>query len=121
MIFLHQILWKLLEGQAKLTCPLLCESVEYHITLSRLGENYRANENRTFLAVRYASPKVKIEEEYTLMGVNAIISATGGSLGLFLGLSCYGVAWKILEYLESAGKYIMSPWKGKETISSHIV
>ena len=97
--------------------------------MSRIGENYRANKNRTLLAVRYASPKVKIEEEYTLMGVNAIISATGGSLGLFLGLSCYGVAWKILEYLESVGKYIMSPWvkakvedrKGKKTISSHIV
>ena len=34
------------------------------------------------------------------MGVNAIISATGGSLGLFLGLSCYGVVWKLFEWLE---------------------
>ena len=48
----------------------------------------------------YASPKVKIEEEYTLMGTNAIISATGGSLGLFLGFSCYGAIWNIFEMLK---------------------
>ena len=41
------------------------------------------------------------------MGVNAIISATGGSLGLFLGLSCYGVAWKVLETLKCAFKSLV--------------
>lgn len=49
----------------------------------------------------YASPKVKIEEEYTLMGTTAIISATGGSLGLFLGFSCYGAVWNIIEMVET--------------------
>ena len=49
---------------------------------------------------KFHSGSVKIEEEYTLMDTNAIISATGGSLGLFLGLSCYGVVWKLIEMLE---------------------
>ncbi len=31
-----------------------------------------------------------------LMDFAAIISATGGSLGLFLGLSCYGVVWEVV-------------------------
>ena len=60
----------------------------------------------------YASPKVKIEEEYTLMGTNAIISATGGSLGLFLGFSCYGAIWNIFEFLKKAFNFIFpSNWK----------
>ena len=44
---------------------------------------------------------MKIEEEYTLMGPTAIISATGGSLGLFLGFSCYGAIWNVFEMLET--------------------
>ena len=79
--------------------------------MSRLGENYVVFENQTHLSVRYASPKVKIEKEFTLMGVNAIISATGGSLGLFLGLSCYGVAWNILETIETACNSIIASWR----------
>ena len=82
-------------------CPTLCEYVKYEIESPISGKNYVEFENTTTLWVWYASPKVKIEKEYKLMGVNAIISATGGSLGLFLGLSCYGVAWKILEKVET--------------------
>ena len=102
-----QILWRLLDDHAKRACPDLCHKVEYGIALSKFGDNYKADQNKTTLSVRYASPQVKIEEEYQLMGVNAIISATGGSLGLFLGLSCYGVAWKVLGTLESAFKSIV--------------
>ena len=53
------------------------------------------------LYAMYASPKVKIEEEYMLMGTIAMISATGGSLGLFLGFSCYGAIWNIFEIAET--------------------
>ena len=102
-----QIIWRLLDGHAKRACPDLCQKVEYGIAMSKLGDNYKAVQNKTTLSVRYASPKVKIEEEYTLMSVNAIISATGGSLGLFLGLSCYGVAWKVLETLKCAFKSLV--------------
>ena len=48
------------------------------------------------------------------MGLNAIISATGGSLGLFLGLSCYGVAWKVLEKVETAYNSIIALWRKKK-------
>ena len=65
--------------------------------------------NQTMFFASYSSHKVKIEEEYTLMDTNAIIAATGGSLGLFLGLSCYGVVWKMVEMLETA----ISSLKGK--------
>ena len=70
--------------------------------------------NTTTIYTKYSSPKINIEKEYTIMGVNAIISATGGSLGLFLGLSCYGVAWSILERVGAASKYVLAWWRKKK-------
>ena len=90
-----------LESMKYIGCPILCEDIEYHITNPKLGKNIQWHDNKTALIAKYKSHWVKIEEEYTLMGVNAIISATGGSLGLFLGLSFYGVVWKLVEMLES--------------------
>ena len=87
--------------------------MEYHIRTPTSGKNYVEIENKTTLWVMYASPKIKKEEEYRLMGGNAIISATGGSLGLFLGISCYGVAWKMLEKIEAAYKFVLASWRKK--------
>ena len=50
----------------------------------------------------YNLPSIKIEEEYTLMDAAAMITATGGSLSIFVGLSCYGFVWRIFEWLESS-------------------
>ena len=71
-------------------------------------------ENKTTLWVFFAGPNIKIEEEYLLMGTNAIISATGGSLGLFLGLSCYGVAWKILEKVGTVFSSLLRSWRKRK-------
>ena len=57
-------------------------------------------EKNTMLYVKYATPIIKIEEEYMLMGTDALISAAGGSLGLFVGFSCYGAIWNIFEMVE---------------------
>ena len=93
----------------------MCESFIYDTTFSKLGKNSMTAENKTMLYVKYASPKVKIEEEFTLMGANAIISATGGSLGLFLGLSCYGTVWNFFQMVENAYNYILTFWRMKKT------
>ena len=79
-------------------CPKMCENMKFQITNPKLGQNLRWKANKTVLLAKMNSPWVTIEEEYRLMGVNAIISATGGSLGLFLGLSCYGVVWRLCAY-----------------------
>ena len=105
-------MWNLINKYAARRCPTLCKYVKYEIGTPISGKNYVEFENKTTLWVWYASPKVKIEKEYKLMGVNAIISATGGSLGLFLGLSCYGVAWKILEKAETLIKSVL-PYRRK--------
>ena len=96
-------MWPTIDTEIQVGCPILCENVEYHLRLSKMGRNlvsFEGYKNSTIFFAKYNTPKVKIEEEYTLMGVNAIISATGGSLGLFLGLSCYGVVWKLVKMLE---------------------
>ena len=97
----------------------MCEKVEYHIRTPTSGKNYVEFENKTTLWIWHEGPKIKMEEEYVLMGGNAIISATGGSLGLFLGLSCYGVAWKMLEKLETAYNFFLALWRKKRAKVRH--
>ena len=106
-----QVTLSVLESAQDMGCPLVCENVAYHITNPKFGKNIRLNGNKTVLLAKKNSHWVKIEEEYTLMGVNAIISATGGSLGLFLGLSCYGVVWTFFEWLEAAYNFLRSKTK----------
>ena len=92
------MIWYQLEKYSEIGCPIMCEKVTYDIRMTQLAENAMStSENLTMLYAKYANSKVKIEEEYILMGTNAIISATGGSLGLFLGFSCYGAIWNILK------------------------
>ena len=114
ILFCFQRIWNLINGHANQNCPTSCERVQYHMTALKLANNYSGSHNRTSLYAKYATPKIKIEKEYTIMGVNAIISATGGSLGLFLGLSCYGVAWSILERVGAASNYVLAWWRKKE-------
>ena len=95
------MIWSGIERYAKDGCPTLCNKVRYDVRLSQLSENSMTmSESYTAIYAKYAVPKIKVEEEYTLMGTNAIISATGGSLGLFLGFSCYGAIWNIFEMLK---------------------
>ena len=98
-----QEIWVIIDMKMNSGCPNLCKNIEYHIRLSRMGRNIVASDDtkdRKIIYAKYNTPKIKTEEEYILMGANAIISATGGSLGLFLGLSCYGVVWKLVNVLE---------------------
>ena len=99
-----QIVWSQIQLYANNHCQNPCEYIQYDIKIPKLGKNSMTTSfpNQTMFFARYSSPKVKTEEEYTIMGTNAIISATGGSLGLFLGFSCFGAIWSIFEVLKKA-------------------
>lgn len=84
-----------------LGCPSPCLYVEYSLTRSLMGTSTCVDMNRTSFWPYYSEGSIKIQEEYRLMDLGAIISATGGSLGLFLGFSCYGMAWDLLGWLET--------------------
>ena len=85
----------------ELGCPVRCQNVEFQYTNSNLGTNTHVVENKTSFWPMFNRPYVTIEEEYLLFDTVAIISATGGSLGLFLGLSCYNVIWTAFERVEA--------------------
>ena len=111
------MIWADIQRYSTEDCPDLCDNILYDIRLSKLGKNALSNKahaDKTILYVMYASPKVKIEQEYTLMGATAIISATGGSLGLFLGFSCYGAIWNIFEMLETIFNSFFSSGREKK-------
>ena len=111
-----QMVFKHIFNHSELGCPILCENIVYDKRYSKMGKNSLGNKDhpdKSVLYVVYNSPKVKIEEEYTLMGLTAIISATGGSLGLFLGFSCYGAIWSIFEVLETVFNSILKSGKRK--------
>ena len=107
-----QISLSVLESDKEIGCPIMCENIEYQITNQKLGKNIRLGNqlynNKTFFFAKKNSNIVKIEEQYTLMGPSAIISATGGSLGLFLGLSCYGIVWKLFKGVEATYNLLRS-------------
>ena len=105
-----QEVWSLMGRYALDGCPIMCQKVRYNIRVSQLGENAMNIEEKSEVSAVYASyesSKIEINEEYLLMGVTSIISATGGSLGLFLGFSCFGAIWNIFEMIESIIKYFI--------------
>ena len=81
-------------------CPVPCTKVQFNVEASNIAFNACYRSGKAFAWFYFPSSKVKVEEEYELMDLGAVISATGGSLGLFLGLSCYGVAWDVILKLK---------------------
>ncbi len=51
------------------------------------------------MVVFYPTNTVTVEEQYELFDVNEIVSAVGGSMGLFLGFSCLGTYMSFAKYL----------------------
>ena len=50
--------------------------------------------NRSNIAIYYEDTDTLVTEEVLLYDLNSIVSAVGGSLGLFLGFSCFqGALW----------------------------
>ena len=49
----------------------------------------------------WAEDSILVREEYLLMDFGAIVSAVGGSLGLFLGFSCLDFILRILAKTEA--------------------
>ena len=79
------------------SCPQPCTTE--HITLIQ-KENPFFTDNYTEIYFIWENLDVLIEEEYLLMDFNAIVSAVGGSLGLFLGFSCLDFLLKLLSRIE---------------------
>lgn len=55
------------------------------------------NDSYIDVYLHWESGTISIEEEYLLMDFSAIVSAVGGSLGLFLGFSCLDFLMQVLN------------------------
>jgi hypothetical protein len=86
-----------MSNKRNLNCPEPCKETKYHYSQSRIASNACYDGNGTHFWAYYDSSRIKVEEEYRLMDLAAIISATGGSLGLFLGFSCYPYLWDLVD------------------------
>ena len=68
--------------------------------------------NESNLAVYYEITDTIVTEEVLLYDLNSIVSAVGGSLGLFLGFSCFqGAMWIVgivSMYAASLSKFYWS-------------
>ena len=68
--------------------------------------------NQSNLAVYYEITDTIVTEEVLLYDLNSIVSAVGGSLGLFLGFSCFQGAMWIVDivsmYAASLSKFYRS-------------
>ena len=75
---------------SELHCMKPCTSdyFDHHSLTPQLGMGL---DGYAFFSVRFASLDVVVSEESLLYDLNTIVSAVGGSLRLFLGLSCYAV------------------------------
>ena len=69
-------------------CGYPCRETEYQV-VPRRDASILGRDNIACLFVYYKTTTLKIFDEYLLYDTNAIISAIGGSLGLFLGFSCF--------------------------------
>ena len=61
-----------------------------------------AGENMTeswILYISFSTDLEVISEEFFLYDANAIISAVGGGLGMFLGVSCFGILSDLFKSL----------------------
>ena len=52
----------------------------------------------------YGRTEVKVKKEFLIYDLNTIVATIGGSLGLFLGFSCYEVTRSGLEKMRNLMK-----------------
>ncbi len=68
-------------------CPVPCKQVRYKASLREDSSRYLGN--LTSVSLYFKTSHVIAYEEYLLYDLNTIVAAVGGSLGLFLGFSCW--------------------------------
>ena len=81
-------------------CKRHCTSAHLNIKDVEIMINKADNDNISELNFQWEDDNVIIEEEYLLMDLNAIVSAVGGSLGLFLGFSCLQILLEAVQNIE---------------------
>lgn len=78
-------------------CFRPCRTVTYNYYKGPL--NLKHKDNAIAVYVSYWTAFEDIQEEYLLYDFGAIVAAVGGALGLFLGISFFGIGSQFLDYV----------------------
>ena len=87
-----------LERRSITKCPRSCSETRYEIQSYEDTITYQGL-NTSTLYFFYQTTAYEVQEEYLLYDFNSIIASVGGSLGLFLGFSCFQIARTSLKRL----------------------
>ena len=82
-------------------CKPPCTSTHLMIKENEIMINKAGKNNISELYFQWEDDNIIIQEEYLLMDFNAIVSAVGGSLGLFLGFSCLQILLQAIQKIEN--------------------
>ncbi len=83
-------------------CPKACHSTRF---IPKKREDITKDTgNFTYYYVYYQTTRVLVYEEYLLFDFGSIVSAVGGSLGLFLGFSCWQMVKEASGFLNMFSK-----------------
>jgi len=99
MIIMENVLYNVMARSVRRisSCPEPCTTEHIHLK-QKVNPFFR--ENHTEIYLYWENLDILIEEEYLLMDLNAVVSAVGGSLGLFLGFSCLHFLLSLLSRIE---------------------
>ena len=60
-----------------------------------------SNDEKISFYLYFKEIEYELKEEYILFDSNAIVASIGGSLGMFLGVSCLGLGSMLLRQLKT--------------------
>ena len=95
-----------LEHPWKMNCPHSCRFTTYQIHQRRDIVRWDYHPNYTEIGFFYEDTNVAISSEYVLYDFNAIVTSVGGSLGLFLGFSCWQFICKLIDVFDRKMKLL---------------
>ena len=98
----HALIHAMSNGSRSKECIPVCSVSYFGIKVGESLIHQPGEENTSEIYIQWEDININVQEEYELMDLNAILSAVGGSLGLFLGFSCLQVLLQLLQKLEEA-------------------
>ncbi len=78
-----------MESQSETSCPRKCRQTFYKVTVIR--EPNAEPKHHTAVVFLGSRMKSEHQEDVVIYDINNVVASVGGSLGLFLGVSCYSM------------------------------
>ncbi len=81
-------------------CSEMCDVTRYHTNMAEYHRNIMPENEGLLLFCFYATMSVDHKTEKYIYGFETALVAVGGSMGLFLGLSCMSIILSLIEWTQ---------------------